>query len=189
MLSNFVGSSDKKGYIWVGSTKPNQTTTSWNELAMHVVKMNENGENSCSDTKAITTSTAYVQITDITSQLDILQGAVVGNYPVTEYTTTITLEQTTNCATYTNIQQENNTTTIAVYPNPFQENITLDLGTTALSNVEINVYDIIGRKVKQQNYTSTNSILIHRDNLSSGIYVYQLKSNGQIIATGKIIAE
>ncbi|MCP4437851.1 MAG: T9SS type A sorting domain-containing protein [Aureispira sp.] len=77
---------------------------------------------------------------------------------------------------------------VKVYPNPFKEQTTLEIEGGNYEGLELSIYDITGKEVMQYQ-TTENSILIQRNQLPQGIYIYQLKGNQQLIHTGKLIIQ
>ena len=73
--------------------------------------------------------------------------------------------------------------TSLVFPNPAQNQFTI----TNKSAASIILYDVFGKKVLQENLS--NSQIIKRKNLSSGMYFYCLKNKKGIIEKGKVIFE
>lgn len=71
---------------------------------------------------------------------------------------------------------------VSVYPNPASNklNFKIENGKTAI----IELYDIMGKQLLQQNITS--SALINLSNLSSGIYFYKITDKEKRTARGKI---
>jgi flagellar hook assembly protein FlgD len=78
----------------------------------------------------------------------------------------------------------------AAYPNPFNPVTNIEYTLSQAENVEITVYDIMGRQVEtiyngfQSN--GIHSIAWDASNKSSGIYYIQIKSNN-IIKTEKVV--
>jgi hypothetical protein len=75
---------------------------------------------------------------------------------------------------------------ITVYPNPFSSVTTLQTE-TFLKDATLSVYNSSGQTVKQINNISGQTITLHRDNLSGGLYFIQLKQSNKIIKVEKII--
>jgi len=46
---------------------------------------------------------------------------------------------------------------------------------------------VLGNKVRHINNINTSQIIIKRDNLSSGVYFYQLSMKNDILGRGKLI--
>ncbi|MCW3083810.1 MAG: hypothetical protein JWP12_1176 [Bacteroidetes bacterium] len=77
------------------------------------------------------------------------------------------------------------------YPNPFSTSTTIDCGTYVFKNAaSIEVYDLTGKLVKStQTAVKANTIVIERDNLDKGIYLFKVYDGTTMIGTGKMIAE
>lgn len=67
------------------------------------------------------------------------------------------------------------------YPNPFNPSTKINFGLKKSSNVEINVYNILGNKVatlvNEFKPAGNHSVLFNAKNLSSGIYFYKIVTN------------
>lgn len=72
------------------------------------------------------------------------------------------------------------------YPNPFSSQTVLEFK-NPVRNATLTVYNLYGQRLKQINNLSGESIIIQRDNLSTGIYFMELRQEGKVIATDKII--
>lgn len=68
------------------------------------------------------------------------------------------------------------------YPNPFNPSTKIEFSLPEGNNVSVKVYDISGKLVKTllNNYVTkgSHSVEFTADDLSSGIYIYELKANG-----------
>lgn len=69
------------------------------------------------------------------------------------------------------------------YPNPFNPSTTISYDLTQPSNVQLEVYDVLGKKVAtlvDNNFKSAGSHIVNFDanSLSSGLYIYILKAEG-----------
>ena len=81
---------------------------------------------------------------------------------------------------------------VTIYPNPFNETATLritNLGELRMKEVELTIYDMIGKQVHPSIIRNSDSFVIRRGNLPAGIYFYQLLNENEIIATGKLCIE
>jgi hypothetical protein len=77
---------------------------------------------------------------------------------------------------------------LSVYPNPFNNNTTIELSNTIDGNVvNVEIRDIKGQLVNPKVIKYQDRILIFKGQLPEGQYLYQLNSNGKIIAKGKLI--
>lgn len=74
---------------------------------------------------------------------------------------------------------ENGNNTLHIWPNPANEIIHIDYTFNENANNNILVFDMSGRVVIQKNITSTNNVSIDISQLSGGMYVLELQSNGQ----------
>jgi hypothetical protein len=74
---------------------------------------------------------------------------------------------------------------VNVSPNPFQGTLDFETGDNGIS--EIILYDIFGRNLVQQKFTT--SIILNTDQFSQGIYFYKFKNENGIIRKGKIVKE
>lgn len=77
---------------------------------------------------------------------------------------------------------------INVYPNPANSSFTIDLSSFQHNEVQINVYDNLGKKVKSIRSVKDDRIIIPRDNLKNGIYLISVISDEKNY-TKKIILE
>jgi len=91
-------------------------------------------------------------------------------------------------------QDENNTVVtdstmviknIVASPNPFSVTTKIKFNTEAVHEVEFSVKDLIGNIVYIKKHTTKiglNTIAFYRDKLDSGIYIYSIKTNNEIIS-------
>jgi hypothetical protein len=75
---------------------------------------------------------------------------------------------------------------IYLFPNPFSLQTTL-LTDKVFQNASLTIYDSYGRQVKQISNMSGKTIILQRDNLSSGIYFLQLTQDNKILTTDKLV--
>lgn len=75
-----------------------------------------------------------------------------------------------------------------VAPNPFTSETVIILD-SPLQNATLTLTDISGRRVREVRNLSGTAIAIDRQNLNCGFYYYQLLDSGQIVASGKLIAQ
>jgi len=78
---------------------------------------------------------------------------------------------------------------ITVYPNPFSAQTTIDILNANLRNALLSIYDMNGNEVRHIENINSGIINIDRKSLISGMYFYRLVNNGQMIGTGKLMAE
>jgi hypothetical protein len=78
-----------------------------------------------------------------------------------------------------------NTKTI-LYPNPFSASTNLQIN-TPITNATLTLFNAYGQQVKKiQNITEQN-VVIHREELSSGVYIMQLTEGATLISTEKLV--
>ncbi len=76
------------------------------------------------------------------------------------------------------------------FPNPFNPSTKINFGLKKSTNVEINVYNILGNKVatlvNEFKPAGNHSVLFNAKNLSSGIYFYKIVTN-EFVQTRKML--
>ena len=77
---------------------------------------------------------------------------------------------------------------IKIYPNPFTYSTTLEIQGQSYEQLEVVIYDATGR-IMQVITGQGEQLQIERGNLTTGFYFYELKGNGQRIATGKVVVQ
>lgn len=77
---------------------------------------------------------------------------------------------------------------VKAYPNPFKTKATLEILGVEYPQLELNLYNIAGQLIQQQK-SNNNRFDIYRNDLSTGVYIYKITSNGQLINVGKIITQ
>ena len=80
-------------------------------------------------------------------------------------------------------------TMIEAYPNPFQEFVKIVVKGESFSTLEVRVVDAIGREVQYNKVAYQEEIILQRQNLETGVYFFQLIGDGELIGTGKLIAQ
>ncbi len=72
------------------------------------------------------------------------------------------------------------------YPNPFNPSTNIGFSIAKTSNVELNIYDVLGNKiatlVNEQKNAGFYNVDFDGSNLSSGVYYYTLRNNGNLIS-------
>lgn len=75
---------------------------------------------------------------------------------------------------------------VSVFPNPFAEQTTLTIKDVQISKGKLEIYDVLGNKVRSMENLSGNNFIIAREGLPAGIYFYTLSEKNSILAKGKI---
>ncbi len=78
---------------------------------------------------------------------------------------------------------------VNAFPNPFNVTTTIKVEGKSYESLELMVFDISGRVVAQKEASQGNQIQFSKGNLEEGIYIYQLKGDGVLLNTGKIIVQ
>lgn len=77
------------------------------------------------------------------------------------------------------------------YPNPFNPATTIGYQLAMGSEVELNVYNLLGEKVvalvKKHQPAGTYKVAFNGANLPSGVYLYRLRTENGFIQTKKMI--
>ena len=82
----------------------------------------------------------------------------------------------------------NPTISVKAYPNPFQNFATIEIIGAENQMLTLRIIDAMGKTVQTQ-ASQQPTLQISRENLPAGVYFYQLFGNGQLLNTGKLIAE
>ncbi|MBL4649399.1 MAG: T9SS type A sorting domain-containing protein, partial [Aureispira sp.] len=83
----------------------------------------------------------------------------------------------------------NEDVSVKVYPNPFEEMTTIEVSGKEYQELELLVFDALGRLVETINSKDENRIQLLRGRMRQGVYFYQLKGNNELISTGKIVVQ
>jgi hypothetical protein len=73
-----------------------------------------------------------------------------------------------------------------IYPSSFIEFGTLHLN-TFINHGEVNIYNLVGQKLKTIPVNSVDQLIVERGNLPAGIYVYELNQANQFRSSGRFI--
>jgi hypothetical protein len=75
---------------------------------------------------------------------------------------------------------------VLVYPNPFEVSTTIAVEGAEFDELEVQVFDLLGRQVAYKRTFSTSQIELTKGNLQTGMYVYRLIGDDKLISTGKV---
>lgn len=78
---------------------------------------------------------------------------------------------------------------ISAYPNPFTGQAIIKAEGGTFSKLQLVIYDVAGRMVKQQYVSGTNQFLIDNNGLSNGTYIFEIKGDNQTVGRGKIVSQ
>lgn len=75
-------------------------------------------------------------------------------------------------------------------PNPFHDYTVLKINSPKnLGKCHLEIYNVIGERIREINFYNKNEIVIERINLREGIYIFKLMSEKELITTGKLIVQ
>jgi hypothetical protein len=78
---------------------------------------------------------------------------------------------------------------VTIYPNPFTSSLDIKINDVSkISNYELRMYNILGEEVINTIITKDITNL-NTSNLTSGVYLYEVKSNNKTIQSGKLISK
>jgi len=78
---------------------------------------------------------------------------------------------------------------IIIYPNPFNNSTLIEFENRKNQKYTLTLYNSIGQIVKQIDNITTGQIRIERDNLTNGLYFFQLRTDSEIVGNRKFIIE
>lgn len=87
------------------------------------------------------------------------------------------------------IAEHVNTYSFKLYPNPTNQSATLEFNNPTKQTCTLTLYDLHGQVVQTIKNITADKVEIERQNLASGLYFFQLRTDRQIIATGKLTFE
>jgi len=78
---------------------------------------------------------------------------------------------------------------IQISPNPFQEQTIISVNQGNYNQLQLEVYDALGRSIPITYTEDTKRVVLSRGNLGAGVYWFRLIGDGQVIGSGKLIIE
>ena len=75
---------------------------------------------------------------------------------------------------------------VKVYPNPSVSAVTISFPNSGKDAYALYVYDLAGNEVHRRENITGNVVILDKEELKSGYYIYCLQSEGEVIHTGKI---
>lgn len=76
---------------------------------------------------------------------------------------------------------------LSAYPNPFSEMVTISVQGADGQKLQLEVLDMAGRVVKTEQFQANNQLVLHRDDLKAGIYLFRVTSGNQQLGNGKLV--
>ena len=81
------------------------------------------------------------------------------------------------------------TLNIFAYPNPFTEYTTIELNDSKNREFSMTLLNSQGQIIRTIKNITVGQIILKRDDLTSGLYIFQLTTGRQVVAVGKLIIE
>ena len=83
----------------------------------------------------------------------------------------------------------NNTPTINIftYPNPFTDYTIIEINDSEKREFSLSLFNCQGQIIRSINHITSGKTRIERDDLASGLYIFQLSVGKQLVAAGKLI--
>lgn len=75
---------------------------------------------------------------------------------------------------------------IKVYPNPFDDKTTFEINNIGNQAITFSLFNLSSQLVQQDTF-STNIYQFERKNIASGMYIFRMEANGQLLGSGKIV--
>ncbi len=77
------------------------------------------------------------------------------------------------------------------YPNPFNPSTAISYQLSAVSDVQLSVFNVLGQKVRtlvnERQAAGNHSVIFNASGLASGVYVYKLSTENGLIQTRRMI--
>ncbi|HEU4717892.1 MAG TPA: T9SS type A sorting domain-containing protein [Bacteroidia bacterium] len=83
-------------------------------------------------------------------------------------------------------EQHADNSLVSLFPNPFSDQATLDISKLNIDHARLEIYDMLGNKVRVMDDITGDKVVIDREGLPSGVYFYYLMNGNALAAEGKI---
>jgi hypothetical protein len=97
----------------------------------------------------------------------------------------VSLDATTTVRT--NNLEENKEVVVRLYPNPFSTTATITIDGANYQQATLEILDLAGKSIQSLQINEQQSITLHRENLSQGVYFYRLIGDDVTVHTGKFV--
>ena len=77
---------------------------------------------------------------------------------------------------------------IRVFPNPMQTEAVFQFPTD-VSDATLSLYDVLGQPLRSVEQKGNSELILAKENLSTGIYFYKIKTQDGRFATGRLVIE
>ena len=149
---------------------------------IYLLKTDSDGNSGCNEGNPNTIDTSpLITVTNSATQTSF--GGIEANSPTQIGTDGAVI---TLCSTVGINDSKNSNLEITFFPNPFSSQITLWID-KFFKNASLTAYNSFGQTVKQIDNLSGQTIILHRDNLPSGLYFIRLTEENKTIAVGELV--
>ena len=167
-----------------GKIRLNWTDNSNNEIGFRIQR-SPNGSSSWSTIDSVTSNV----VTYVDSGL---ASSTTYYYQVKSYNSagSSSFSNQVNATTYTAIQENNAAqVSVSIFPNPFSGKANVKIQNASnLKNMELKIFDILGKELRNIPVNSSEMIL-NRGDLQSGVYFYFMMSGKDVLSNGRLIVE
>lgn len=91
--------------------------------------------------------------------------------------------------TLNTLEVEQGSGLIEVAPNPFQRETIINIGEGNYKEVQLEVYDALGRSINVVYSEDNNRLVLSRGNLEAGVYWFRLLGDAKVIGSGKLVVQ
>ena len=160
-------SQDCKGNFWIGTRDSG--------LVVH------NGIQFQRVTTANGLTSNYIKSITFTSECEALVGLGDGNIAVVDTSKNV-LDILSNIGDLVEYMS------VRVYPQPAHQQVQLQFSET-INDAAISIHNLNGQLVKQYTFNNCKEATLHVEDIAKGMYFYTVKSNDEIIKSGKLLIE
>jgi hypothetical protein len=87
------------------------------------------------------------------------------------------------------VDVEESTEVISVFPNPFQAETIISIEEGNYNQLQLEVYDALGRSINVVYSEDTKRIVLSKGNLEAGVYWFRLLGDDKVVGTGKLVVQ
>ncbi|MEM6725590.1 MAG: T9SS type A sorting domain-containing protein [Bacteroidota bacterium] len=86
------------------------------------------------------------------------------------------------------VDRRNTILEVRIMPNPFRNQTRIEVLSDRYNNLEFWVYDALGQRVDFKRFTG-NQLDYQQNHLPEGVYVYEIRANGERLQSGKLVVQ
>lgn len=113
--------------------------------------------------------------------------STTGEANLTVIDSKFTITKTDLCPPLVEINEMTKSINNLIYPNPFDEHCILSFENPKNEKRTLTLFNTTGQVVQQTDNITTEQVKIEKENLSDGLYFYQLRTDKEVYATGKLM--